>query len=259
MRVSAVVGTSVWFSIALVLPLFPCAQAVAQDNDQPAAEKPKPADLGSPLVDDPASLVRLDPTYPVWIDKRKKEVVFLAQVCRADYPLEFLVTLRDRSYEAVVATDVRPSLVHAGLLAVGAKPGHPANYKDKFIPPTGTEVAIEFRWKDSKGKVQHAPAHYWVRNVRTKKALDVNWVFGGSGFTKDETTGKQYYLGDSGDFISVLNLPTATLDLPIQSTSALESRLFEGFVEHLPPEKTPVTVILIPVKLAKAGSVRSGL
>ena len=140
----------------------------------------------------------------------------------------------------------KPSVVHAGLLALGAKPGHPVRFDAEFHPATGTEIAIEVRWKDDKGKVQSAAAQKWIRNMRTKEALDVNWVFAGSGFRKDPETGQQRYFGDSGDFISVSNLPTATLDLPINSTKTMESRLFEGALDQMPPAKTPVTIVLKP-------------
>ena len=40
---------------------------------------------------------------------------------------------------------------------------------------------------------------------------------------KDDA-GKEHYMADSGDFIAVLNLPGAMLDLPVRSTSALEAR-----------------------------------
>ncbi len=82
--------------------------------------------------------------------------------------------------------------------------------------------------------------------MATKKALDTDWVFVGSRLVTDEETHKQYYLGDGGDFICLLNLPSAVLDLPIRSNSALESRLFEAYLEHLPPTGTPVTLVLKP-------------
>ena len=83
----------------------------------------KPRDLGPPLVDDPGKLVRLDPKQPVWIDKPNKQVVLLGEVCKAGYPLEFFATYSNRSYEAVMAVNVTPSIVHAGLLAIGAEAG----------------------------------------------------------------------------------------------------------------------------------------
>ena len=215
----------------------PAAKPESPEKDlsqelEEVAEKPR--DLGQPLVDDPSKLVRLDPKQPVWIDKQNKQVVLLGEVCKAGYPLEFLATYSNRSYEAVMSVNVTPSIVHAGLLAIGAEPGHPARFEPEFVAPTGTEIAIEVRWKDPEGKIQSAPAQHWIRNIKTKKELDSNWVFAGSLFVTDEATGKKYYQADSGELICVLSLPTAMLDLPIRSYGAIEARSFEAFEEHLP-------------------------
>jgi len=229
----------------------PPAAKLGDKKEAPAEEleatEEKPRDLGQPLVDASAKLVRLDPKQPVWADSQNKHVVLLGEVCKAGYPLEFFATYSNRSYEAVVAVNVKPSIVHAGLLAVGAKPGHPAEFQPKFVPPTGTEVAIEVRWKDKKGQVKSSPAQEWIRNIKTKKALDCNWVFAGSSFVTDETTGQKYYQADSGELICVLSLPTAMLDLPILSYGAIESRMFEAFEEHLAPPGTPITILLKPL------------
>ncbi len=206
-----------------------------------------------PLVDNMADLVRADFCAPVWIDKKNKQLVLEGETCKAGYPLEFFATFKSRGYESVlvVDSDTKPSLVHRALLALGAKAGHPVRFDPKFEPATGTEIAIELRWKDKDGKVQKAPAQQWVRDIKTKKALDTNWVFAGSQFRGNPETKKEYYVGDDGSLISVSNVPWATLDLPIHSANAMDARGYEGFVEHMPPEKTPVTIILTP-KLEKA-------
>jgi hypothetical protein len=206
----------------------------------------KPRDLGPPLVDNPENLKRLHPEQPVWIDMKNRQVVLQGEVCSAGYPLEFFATYPNRSYESVLSVNVQPSVVHAGLLAVGAKPGHPVRFQPEFTPPKGTEVAIEVRWKDAQGKVQSSPAQKWIRNIKTKKALDTNWVFAGSMFVMDQE-GTRSYAADSGELICVLNLQSAMLDLPVRSDSAMESRVFEAFTERLPPQNTPTTVIFKPV------------
>jgi hypothetical protein len=212
----------------------------------PEYEREIPASLGEPLVDDAGNLKRLELTSPVWIDPKDKQVVLIGSVCKAGYPLEFFATYPDRGYESVVVVYTKPSVVHAALLALGAKPGRPVQYEPAFAPPSGTEVEIDVAWKDKQGTVQKSKAQEWIRDIKTRKPLDVNWVFAGSVFWDDKTTGEKSYLADRGDFITVLNLPTALLDVPIQSASALESRLFESFAEHMPPAGTPVTIILKP-------------
>ena len=226
----------------------PSAATAASEAENNAAEESMemPRDLGPPLVGKPEDLIKLHPVYPVWIDKKNKEVILIGSVCRANYPLEFFATYPDRGYESVVVIYAKPSLVHGALLALGANPGKPVQYDPKFIPPSGTEVEIGVAWMDQNGKRQKARAQDWIRDIKTKKQLDVNWVFAGSLFWEDKSTGEKSYLADRGDFISVLNLPTALLDVPIESASAIESRLFEGFTERLPAPGTPVTLILKP-------------
>jgi hypothetical protein len=76
--------------------------------------------------------------------------------------------------------------------------------------------------------------------------LDQPWIFGGSGFWKDESTGKEYYQAEGGDFICVANFPSAMLDLPIESSESNADLLFQAFTERIPPRGTPVTLILKP-------------
>lgn len=224
---------------------IPSATTDAGKEAEEQAEQ-KPRDLGPPLVEKPENLTKLHPEYPVWINKTDKQVVLLGSVCKADYPLEFFATYPEKSYESVVVIYTKPYIVHAALVALGAKPGAPVQYEPNFTPPSGTEIEIDVAWKDQDGKPQKAKAQEWVREIKTKKQLAVNWVFAGSMFWKDKSTGTESYLADRGDFITVLNLPTAMLDVPIQSVSAIESRLFEGNTEKMPPPGTPVTLILKP-------------
>ncbi len=179
------------------------ARQVAQDVEDAVK---KPHDLGPPLVDDPGDLKQLYPKTPVWIDKKHKWVVLQGEVCSVGYPLEFFVSYPTKAYESVVAVNVNKPvawIVHTGLVAVGAEPGHPAQSDQsvtppKFSPPTGTEIAIEVRWKDKRGKVQSADARQWVRNIKTKKALDTNWVFAGSVFVNEPGERKEVLRGRCG-------------------------------------------------------------
>jgi len=235
----------------------PAKPKSSDDFDQPI----KPRDLGPPLVDDVKSLQQLG-HYQAWLDAKGKQVVLMGEVCKADYPLEFLITDRGRGYESVIMIDGRkPSekalsiymQVHKSLLLLGAKPGTTARYDEKkqeMIPATGGEVEIHLRWKNKEGKTQQCAAQEWIRYKATKKALDKNWVFAGSGFT-DDGDGHMLYKADGGDFICVLNSPLAMIDLPVKSATAIEDRMFEAFTEHLPPGGTAVTILIKPVEKKK--------
>ncbi len=205
------------------------------------------AALGEPLVDNPEKLTRLDPFFPVWIDREGTRLVMLGAVAQERAPLEMFACLRGtKEHESVVVIDTKAFIVHAGLLALGAEAGHPVRFQPEYTPATGTEIAIDLAWKDKDGKVQTTKAQDWIRNVETNEPLAGNWVFAGSGFWTDDQTGKRHYQAEGGDFICVSNFPSAMLDLPIESTQANTGLMFEAFTERIPPRGTPVTVILKP-------------
>jgi len=229
----------------------PGPQPAKPQPEPPAAEASKTPDLGPPLVKDPKGLTRLDKTRPVWLDKANQQVVMLGQICQRDAPLEMFACLRNtKEHEAIVSVDVEAQTVHAGLLFVGAKPGHPVRWDPTYVPATGTEIEVTVAWKDKQGKPQTARAQDWILDVHTKKAMAYPWVFAGSGFWTDETTGKKYYQAEGGDFICVSNFPSAMLDLPIESSQSNEALLFRAFTERIPTLGTPVTLLLTP-KLEK--------
>ena len=70
-----------------------------------------------------------------------------------------------------------------------------------------------------------------------------DWVFAGSKIYKDED-GKEHYLGDSGELISVSNFATSTLDVAVRSEQSNASLIFEAFTERIPPKFTPVRLVL---------------
>ena len=234
----------------------PAVAATEKDNEEKkaevdidAAEEPmeKPRDLGPPLVDHPETLKKLHPVYPVWIDMDNKQVVMVGEICQTNVPLEMFACLRGtKEHESIVAVPTEAFIVHGALLRVGAKAGKPVQFMPKYVPASGTQIDITVRWKSEKGKVQTAQAQDWVRNMKTGKALDQPWIFSGSGFWKDESTGKEYYQAEGGDFICVSNFPSAMLDLPIESSESNADLLFQAFTERIPPRGTPVTLILKP-------------
>ena len=79
--------------------------------------------------------------------------------------------------------------------------------------------------------------------MKSKKALRKRWVFAGSSLWTDPKDNKNYYQGDVGDFICVSNFPTATLDLPISSTSLNDELMFEANTEKIPPVDTQVRLV----------------
>lgn len=207
----------------------------------------KMPELGVPLVENVGSLKRLDPDSPVWLDLTKRRVVFLGQICQTDAPLEMFACLANtKEHEAIVAAPTKAYVVHAALLAVGARPGRPVQFVPEYVPASGTEVEIAVCWKNDKGEIQTALAQDWVQNTKTGKAMEAEWVFGGSGFWLDEATGQRHYQAECGDFICVSNFTTAMLDLAVESSQSNAELSFRAFSERIPPLGTVVTIVLTP-------------
>ncbi|MGB8853239.1 MAG: YdjY domain-containing protein [Pirellulales bacterium] len=214
----------------------------------PAASGAEPAAVGAapaPASDRHPDLKRLSPTEEVWIDVAKKEVVVGGRIAMADGPIEvFACPEKTKEHEAVVATRSSARLIHAALLAIGLEPGSPVSFDPDYVAARGPAIAIRMRWKDAAGTVQESRAQDWIRNADTGKPLAADWVFAGSTFWKDPQDGQEYYQADGGDLVCVSNFPTATLDLPIESSQSNEALLFEAFEGRVPPRGTDVEMIL---------------
>ncbi|MBM84388.1 MAG: hypothetical protein CMJ78_27860 [Planctomycetaceae bacterium] len=80
------------------------------------------------------------------------------------------------------------------------------------------------------------------------RQMKANWVFAGSGFFVDESTGQRSYQAEGGDLICVANFSTAMIDVTeASSAEGTESLLYEAWTERLPPRDTEVLIELIPV------------
>jgi len=232
----------------------PTAEPAGEPTTKPAEESVPTAEAAAekapdlkPLVENPADLKQLDPVFPVWIDKANNRVVMVGQVCQTEAPLEMFACLKNtKEHEAIVAVPTKAYIVHTGLLAVEASAGHPVQFRPEYAPATGTEIDVTVHWKDAQGKVQTARAQDWIRNAKTNKAMDAVWVFGGSGFWQDETTGQKHYRAEGGDLICVSNFSSAMLDLPIESSQSDADLMFQAFTDRIPPRGTPVTIVLTP-------------
>ncbi|MEX2142569.1 MAG: YdjY domain-containing protein [Pirellulales bacterium] len=229
--------------VALVLSAGGIPAALGQKSDikRLAANevKPPPADK--------TALQHLSPDSAVWLDKQNKRLIVEGEVCLTRGLLEMFACPKDsKEHESIVAVQGKAYVVHAGLLALGAKEGRPVQFDPEYVPASGARVDVICFWTDDKGKQQQTPAQQWIRNVKTKKPMEYHWVFAGSDFWLDENTGKRHYLGDAGDFICVSNFPSATLDLPVKSPQDNENLLYEAFTEKIPPRGTKVTLVLVP-------------
>lgn len=222
--------------------------AIGCEQDDPAAPKKS----AQPAVKGPqAKRVPMGKNVFLEIQGDKRRVIVLASVCLRTGQLEQLMCRkRTKEHEAVLSADVDARDIHKALLLAKAEPGHPVKFvpPDKRIPPKGTPIKVLLQYQD-KGRTVTVPARNWVRNLKTDKELDVDWVFAGSIFTPDPFDPKAppFYAANDGDVICLANFETAMLDVPILSSKDAADLAFAAWTSRIPPVETPVTVILEPV------------
>ena len=202
----------------------------------------------------PAKRVATGPNVWLEIDGNKRRVQLDAEVCLREGGLEQLLCRKNtKEHEAILHLDADARDIHTALLLAGAKPGSTVRYEPKFEAPSGSAIRIQLQFEE-KGRTMSVPAGDWVRNIKTKKALDLNWVFAGSQFAKNQLdpNGPPLYAANGGDVICVSNFEDAMLDLPIPSSNDDSELSFEAFTERIPPVGTPVRVILEPIPAGNA-------
>jgi hypothetical protein len=183
------------------------------------------------------------------IDGAKRRVLVNAYVCLRQGQLEQLVTRkRTKEHEAILAVDADARHIHAALLAAGALAGSPVKFRPKFTAPTGTPIKITLEYQE-KGKTIRVPAQQWLRNIKSKKDLDTDWVFAGSVLIPSPFDKKKepYYAANDGDIICISNFDTAMLDVPFNSSKDNDDLAFEANTDRIPALETPVLLILEPV------------
>jgi len=224
--------------------------AAAEPPKDETPEAPKAAAKRTP---DPPGMTRLMPDADAWVDIKNKRVVMDGAICLNRGQLEMFACLRNtKEHESIVSVPVKAYAVHAALLLVGAKAGTPVQFQPKYKAPTGTEIEVTVLWTDKAGKQQRARAQQWIRNTKTGKEMTNSWVFAGSGFWQDDTTGEKHYIAEGGDFICVSNFPSAMLDVPVPSSQENSALMFEAFTERIPPLGTKVRMVLSPKQPAAA-------
>src|SRR5262249_47906380 len=198
-------------TVLVTLSTSPWA-ALADDKDK-SKDKPEPKEPKTVKVGDNVVLEI----------GTKKRVIVQAEVCLTKGPLEGLLTrAKKKEHEYVLAADVDARHIHTALELAGAEAGSPVVFDPKYKAAHGTKVKISLRYVKDK-KTVTVPASDFIRHHKTKKALDQDWVFGGSKFVKDpnDPKAKPFYVANHGDLICVVNMDSAMMDLPVASPKAL--------------------------------------
>src|SRR5690606_34946207 len=67
--------------------------------------------------------------------------------------------------ESIVTFNAPVQHIHAGLLALGAKPGTPVKFEPEYTPPTGQKIEIAITWLDEENQQQRMTAQQWIRHA----------------------------------------------------------------------------------------------
>ncbi len=196
------------------------------------------------LYEDASNLQKMNKTSPIWVSKDRKNVLLGGEICLREGLLEFFVCRKNsKEHESIIALDIPPHLIHAALLAIGAKQGTPAKYEPKFIPPSGEEIEIEVRWNKD-GKTMVVRAQEMILENDSQKTMQADWVFTGGLFGVDPD-GKKYYLANvTGEVFGVSNFPGSVLDVPFESSSDNSSLCYTPNTKNIPPVGTKVLLVL---------------
>ena len=181
--------TSIVCGILLAtIATFVSAQADAGDSTQTTETKTKQSANGDAAAPPKAeelpaldkswkAMFRAEDKSRIWIHSKKKQVAIAGEICLTRGFLELFACMKNtKDHESVVALQGKAELIHAALLAVGAKPGKPAVWRPAYRPASGEEIQVSVEWME-KRKRKVVSAQQLVRNLRTKKAMTHPWVF----------------------------------------------------------------------------------
>ncbi|MBT4010875.1 MAG: hypothetical protein HOF15_01025 [Planctomycetaceae bacterium] len=180
----------------------------------------------------------------LWIDLKRKWVIVDGSVCLREGPLEmFICPAQTKEHESVITTPVDAETVHTSLLAIGAKTGSPVQFQPEYKRATGAVIDIVVVWVGEDGKINANLGQDWVKKGNTRKTMQYAWVFGGSGYWKNPNTDERIYYGNDGSLVCLSNFPTATIDLPVESSNSNAARLYYANTPQIAPLKTPVRLV----------------
>ncbi|WP_437201767.1 YdjY domain-containing protein [Planctomicrobium sp. SH664] len=129
---------------------------------------------GNLSAEDPkAAPIALNPEGTVLLDREHKKVLLKTTVCLRVGVLEmFLCPSKTKEHESILSIDAKAAVIHAALLAAGAKPGRPVRYQPKYQPPLGQQIDVYVNWIDENKKPQRRRAQEWIQSA-TRRYFEV--------------------------------------------------------------------------------------
>ena len=224
-------------------------------------DKTPPAPLARTEANPATPAVKVAPAEPaldaIKVDLKGKRIEVQGVFCLEEGILDYLaVTPGGQEYESVLSLRCKGSLLHAGLLSLGAVSGPTPQVlerlrqnppKDREAPKqVGTPLDISCEWQKD-GKTVSVPASELLFNRKLKKGQDSGrWCFTGSYFAKDPD-GKEFYMSDvERALIGVFYQPSAVINFEEDAGDPYEGEDVGYSVNKqvIPPRDTPVKLII---------------
>jgi len=150
-------------SLMLLLSPFIVWHVSALCADDKSEKKPDSSTL---VTKETESLKPLNKAGTVLLDAKGKRLLLKSEIVLREGLLELIVCLKgSKEHESILSVDTQAQIVHAGLLALGAKAGSPVRWQPEFQAATGQPIDIFFTWTDEDGKLHRDAAQSWVRHA----------------------------------------------------------------------------------------------
>jgi hypothetical protein len=148
-----------WFVAFSATACFAVPASASDPNGNAPADTPQAAKQNE-------AIVSLNPNRTVLLDREGKRLLVKTHVVLREGQLEMLCCpAQTKEHESILAVDARAYVIHAGLVALGAKPGMPVQYRPQFKPPSGQPIDIFLQWTDAQGKAHRVRAQEWIRTA----------------------------------------------------------------------------------------------
>ncbi len=157
------IGSSV---IVLFLLWLGAGVSVMAADERPSDRPPPPPQALSLSIEPGPTAKPLNPAQTVWLDVAHKKVILRGQLCLREGLLEMLVCKQQtKEHESIISIDADAYVIHAALMALGAKPGTPVRFQPEFQPPTGQKIEIFVSWTDEYGRPHRYAAQQLIRRA----------------------------------------------------------------------------------------------
>lgn len=108
----------------------------------------------------------VNPQKSVYLDKADNRLLLKTRVCLREGLLEMLICkAKTKEHESILSVDTEAYVVHASLVALGAKAEHPVRFRPEYQPPKGDKIDIWLNWVDAAGKKHRVEAQTLVRGM----------------------------------------------------------------------------------------------